>query len=279
MKDGSLFCYSCGEEVRMVPDYEPELDDLEIKLSGKKEKPEIRTEVQRTFPEEEKKSGVRSSGWNYFIPAVVLFVALCALLVAYSSILKNQSPEEMLGNGQEEHHPLVRSPQFSIPGGEYGYYLTVELTADEGETIFFTMDGSTPDEMSYVYREPIELSEGFTSIRALAMDENGNFSAVSDETYTVEFGIPDAPVIMPEGGEYRQEMYVKIIVPDGCTAYYTIDGSRPDESSEIYTGEFLMPSGVVTVKAVLENVNGSFSEVSSVLYYHAEAPEAEETAE
>ena len=30
IKEGCLFCHNCGEEVQIVPDYEPEFDDLRI---------------------------------------------------------------------------------------------------------------------------------------------------------------------------------------------------------------------------------------------------------
>ena len=48
--------------------------------------------------------------------------------------------------------------------------------------------------------------------------------------------------------------------------YYTLDGSDPTESSELYTGEFLMPTGTTIVNAMLEDENGNLSEVSSVIY-------------
>ena len=49
-------------------------------------------------------------------------------------------------------------------------------------------------------------------------------------------------------------------------AFYTLDGSDPTESSELYTGEFLMPTGTTTVRAMLEDEMGNLSGVSSVLY-------------
>ena len=49
-------------------------------------------------------------------------------------------------------------------------------------------------------------------------------------------------------------------------AYYTLDGSDPTVSSELYTGEFLMPEGTTTVRAMLEDETGTLSGVNSVLY-------------
>lgn len=249
----------------------------------KKEKTENRDRRKAAVSgnEKEKISVRQLVSWPYFFPTVMLFVAMCTLLAAYTTVLENQAPEAMRENEQENPNliPRIQEPEFNLKGGEYGYYVTIELTAGTGTQIYYTMDGSVPDEMSYFYRSPIDLSEGITVIRAVAMDENGNYSEIVEETYTLEFGAPDAPIISPEGGEYREEMYVKILVPDGCTAYYTLDGNPPTESSEIYTGEFLMPSGVTTVNAVLQNQKGAFSEVTSVLYYRIDPMEFEEPTE
>lgn len=285
IKEGCLFCYSCGEEVRMVPDYEPELEELELRLSEKQKRKKTIKEIeeQPSFQEAEKKkiSVKQIVRWPYFFPTVMLFVAMCTLVAAYSTVLESQAPEAMRENEQEDPGavPRIQAPEFNLEGGEYGYYLTIELTAGSGAEIYYTTDGTVPDETSCFYSSPIDLSEGVTVIRAVAMDENGNFSEIAEETYTLEFGAPDAPIILPDGGEYREEVYVKILVPDGCTAYYTLDGNSPTESSEIYTGEFLMPSGVTTVNAVLQNQKGAFSEVTSVLYYRINPEEFEEPTE
>lgn len=271
IKEGCLFCHNCGEEICIVPEYEPELEELKIGLSEEKKQPEPEKETKPPVQNTEKKKiqfrqMIRSP---YFVPLLMLFAVMCALIVLYNSVLKSQSPGGMLENGKKEEHlsGQIPPPSFSMDGGEYGYYLSIELSAEEGDRIFYTTDGSEPDEESFSYHGPIEISEGVTVVRAFAMDEDGNASEAAEETYMVEFGAPDAPIVSPDSGEYRGEVYVKILVPEGCTAYYTLDGSEPMEYSEIYTGEFLMPSGVTTVKAVLENGKGVFSDVTTVLYY------------
>ena len=148
----------------------------------------------------------------------------------------------------------------------YTYYISVKLTAKTDGTIYYTLDGSTPNESSYCYEKPIELQEGTTVVRAFVIDADGNSSDIASEVYEVEFGAPDQPIIFPASGEYAGEHYVRILVPDDCVAYYTLDGTVPTTSSEIYTGEFLMPTGTTTVCAILEDENGVMSEVSTVVY-------------
>lgn len=289
IREGCLFCHKCGEEVQIVPDYEPELDDLQIKISEKKkkEKKEIifPEDVQKKEKEQEQKKrpGVRIwffnvLHWRYFAPAMLLLVGLTAFAAAYISVIEKQSPEAMqnLEENTEPEPVFVKPPVFAPPGGEYGYYLSVELLAEEGEKIYYTTDGTVPDESDILYESLIELEEGITVIRAMALDENGNASEVSEEVYDLEFGYPDAPLIFPETGEYIGETYVRIEVPAGCAAFYTLDGSEPTENSEIYTGEFLMPEGPVTVKAILIDRKGRFSEITSVDYHCTNEEETEE---
>ena len=94
---------------------------------------------------------------------------------------------------------------------------------------------------------------------------------ISSEVYELEFGAPDKPTIFPESGEYVGEHYIRILVPNDCIAYYTLDGTLPNESSEIYTGEFLMPTGTTTVQVIVKDENGVTSEMSQVTYVCTDA--------
>lgn len=270
IKEGCLFCHNCGEAVQIVPDYEPEFDDLQIRLARAQTK-SVKVPKAKSSEEavEDKKQTLKKVNWMYVLFCAVILLGVFAFGMAYGSVLKNQEPTAMQQTkpSASKHEKVHLSrPEFSLPGGEYSYYISVALSSEEGNSIYYTLDGSTPDETSLEYTQPIALEEGTTVIRSFAMDENGNSSEVASEVYTVEFGAPDKPTIFPDSGDYTGEKYVKILVPDRCVAYYTLDGSDPTESSEIYTGEFLMPEGVTTVRAVLQDENGALSEISTVVY-------------
>ena len=272
IKEGCLFCHNCGEAVQMVPDYEPVLDDIQIRIAQAQTKiPTIPTVEQLEEKTEEKIEQIKKINWK--IPAAVAVVALgiLAFVISYGSVLKSQNPGAMQQQEKEEMISEsvttdVSEPEFSLPGGEYAHYIFVEITAKSPGTIYYTLDGTTPSEASACYLSPIKLVEGTTVVRAFVIDQNGNSSDISSEVYVLEFGALDPPTIIPQSGDYIGENYVKILVPDGCMAYYTLDGSDPTESSELYTGEFLMPTGTTTVRAMLEDAMGNLSGVSSVLY-------------
>lgn len=78
----------------------------------------------------------------------------------------------------------VTAPVFSPEGGEYTSEQTVTLTADDGCTIFYTTDGSMPATESIRYTDPITISET-TTIKAIAVDTNGESSNVATAKYTL----------------------------------------------------------------------------------------------
>lgn len=270
IKEGCLFCHNCGEAVQMVPDYEPEFDELEIEISKKKETQiVVKTETVKPEAKKEEKEPVKKSHWKLIVVIISVIFGLAAFYFSYSAVLQKQEPDAMQQNEspiETEPAVYVPKPKFSLAGGEYSYYISVEILSDVKGTVYYTLDGSAPNENSHIYEGSIALEEGTTVIRTFVMDVDGNSSEIASEVYEIEFGAPDAPTIFPETGDYIGEQYVRILVPEGCVAYYTLDGTDPTESSELYTGEFLMPTGTTIVQAMLEDENGALSEISSVLY-------------
>ena len=81
-----------------------------------------------------------------------------------------------------------------------------------------------------------------------------------------------APVITPEGGtsnKHFESFNVTITAAEGCTIYYTTDGSTPTISSTPYSVPFLLPYGSepTTVKAIAVDGQGTVSAVASMTYY------------
>lgn len=274
IKEGCLFCHNCGEAVQIVPDYEPEMDDLQIRLAKAQTMlPNKPTRRQIEEKAEESMEAIRKLNWKKIGAGLIVALGLLAFGIAYTYVLKNQEPGAM--QQAEEQIPVrenvfVARPEFNLSGGTYSYYISVELKTETDGTIYYTLDGSVPDENSYRYEKPISLPEGTTVIRAFAIDQDGNSSDIVSNVYEVEFGAPDKPAIIPDSGEYVGEVYVRILVPEDCHAYYSLDGSIPTESSELYTGEFLMPSGTTTLQAVVVDENGMYSEISRVEYHRVQ---------
>lgn len=166
---------------------------------------------------------------------------------------------------------ITSEPEFSLEEGTYSEVQEVALSAENGETIYYTTDGSEPSaESGTQYAEPILLqTEGTTEIRAIAVNSQGIPSVAVSRTYTIEFPIVDAPAVTPSTGQYSSGEQITITVPEGYTAYYTTDGTDPDPSTaQQYTGPVSMPENTqTTFKAILvNNENGKSTDITTRSY-------------
>ena len=87
-------------------------------------------------------------------------------------------------------HLTVNAPTFSVDGGYYAEDQTVTITCTtEGASIYYTTDGTTPTASSSPYTSAVFLSEGQTTLKAIAL-KDGVSSAVTSATYTIGPNMP-----------------------------------------------------------------------------------------
>ena len=80
----------------------------------------------------------------------------------------------------------VATPTFSPEGGTYTEAQTVTISCDtQNVDIYYTTDGSTPDDESTQYNGSITVSESMT-IKAIAYDSDDNASSVATAVYTIQ---------------------------------------------------------------------------------------------
>ena len=160
------------------------------------------------------------------------------------------------------------APKFSLDDGEtFDDVQQLSLESSE-KAVYYTTDGSDPfySDTRTEYKEPIQISEGETVVKAVSVNKKNIPSLTVTKTYTVELPIEAAPAISPSTGQYDEPKEITIVVPDGYTAYYTMDNSEPTENSEVYVGPISMPEGSTIFKAVLINGKGRLSGVTTRNY-------------
>ncbi len=81
----------------------------------------------------------------------------------------------------------VAQPQFSVAAGSYSASFDLELNAD-GNDIYYTLDGTEPDENSTEYTEAIPVKASVL-VKAIAVDSNGESSSVAEANYEVASNI------------------------------------------------------------------------------------------
>lgn len=184
------------------------------------------------------------------------------------SVLLRDCEDESVLRAVEDY--VSYAPEFSPEEGVYSEVQEISITSETDGEIYYTLDGTDPTvETGTKYTEPILLeSEGETEIRAIAVNSKGIPSAVVSGTYTIEFPIADAPAVAPSTGQYTEPQQITITVPEGYTAYYTMDGSTPTTASTQYTGPVTMPENAQTIfNAILvNNNNGKATEVTTRNY-------------
>ena len=114
-------------------------------------------------------------------------VAVGDIVVVYGNLTKYGSTYEFAQGCQlvSLTHPagFVEAPTFSPAAGTFTEPQSVTLSClTEGATIYYTLDGSEPDDESFTYTEPIYISST-TTINAIAY-LNGDASNVATATYT-----------------------------------------------------------------------------------------------
>lgn len=160
---------------------------------------------------------------------------------------------------------LVYPPTFSLEEGVFDDVREVSLSAEDGK-IFYAIENDS-DELDYEeYINPVQISDGEIVVVAIVENELGITSVPLSKKYQVELPVEGAPIVTPSTGQYTAEIDISVQVPAGYTAYYTMDGSTPDESSKVYEKSFAMPEGSTVLSVVLINGSGKKSDVTKRNY-------------
>jgi hypothetical protein len=152
---------------------------------------------------------------------------------------------------------------FSVVGGVFNNDISLVLSCPlSGVSIYYTTDGSTPDETDTLYSGAISISEN-TTVKAKAYKAGYSASVVVSEVYQFVCAVPTANYA---SGTYPAEIDVELsCATTGATIYYTTDGSTPDAGDTEYTVAFEVAVDT-TVKAIAIKTDYSDSSVLTLLY-------------
>ena len=89
-------------------------------------------------------------------------------------------------------YPTIDAPEFSAESGFYDDEFRLELSAQKGTVIRYTLDGSIPDENSTEYTEPIEIKDRSGDDNLYSALREVSVELLSYINY--KYRIPDSPV-------------------------------------------------------------------------------------
>jgi hypothetical protein len=160
----------------------------------------------------------------------------------------------------------VDSPRVNVDSGAYEQILSLTLETEKGGEIYYTLDGSKPEEKGIYYEEPIELGNGDHSLRAVVKNSYGIYGEELRAEYHISSAAPLEPTVEPVSGTYTMAQMIQVEAEEGCTVYYTTDGSVPTTDSRKYTGSLPMPLGESSYGFVAVNEQGVMGEVTWCQY-------------
>lgn len=201
--------------------------------------------------------------------------------------LAAEAPNSAIAAMLDEY--LVDTPYLVLTPGVYDAGQMLSITSERGNTIYYTLDGSSPEENGISYTSPIVLEQGYLySVRAACKNERGAYGeeAVGDYQiginavpYAAETGgtgetgaaseeLVDGPQIYPESGTYTSQQQITIDVPLGYQAYYSWSQGTAltPQNGTLYTGGITMPEGSSVLSVILTDANGNSSEVKQANY-------------
>lgn len=364
MKEGQLYCEHCGEEIRIVPEFEPEIENsirktlsdvaTEIMVPVKEKEteepaPKRKKRSRTAGPKKKKKPVFRFLMWifaagilffavkgvSYFLPDFQYKKAVNALekgrceeaagyferalelspanvsylnglsgcyyamgefqeaericletialdgsnadayrrlVTIYESQEQYEKISELIQNCNDREirnqylDYMANPPETDMKGGTYQEIISVKLICNGTGTVYYTLDGSQPDEKSEIYTLPLLMDAGPHMIKAFFVNQYGVKSPVMTEEYYIDVVLPDAPVVMPDSGTYQSPTLIEVEIPQDCTVYYTTDRSEPDSGSTLYTEPVWMPVGNSQFRFVAITPGGVCSEIMERRY-------------
>lgn len=97
---------------------------------------------------------------------------------------------------------VVEKPVITPAGGNFTAPVNVSISVPANTSVYYTTDGSTPKATSTSYTAPFTLNtDGTTTVKAVAIDADGNASAVEQQTFTIDLpGINESIFTEPFNG-------------------------------------------------------------------------------
>ena len=150
---------------------------------------------------------------------------------------------------QEGSGPVIATPTFSPAAGTYTEAQSVSISCEtQGTTIYYTTDGSDPDDESTEYTGSITVSET-TTIKAIAIDGDDNTSSIATATYNILTPMTIA--------EVRAQGTGSVFTSGTVTSCVGTTGYIQDATAAICVyGTALTVGDNITVQGTLSDYNG-----------------------
>lgn len=157
---------------------------------------------------------------------------------------------------------IIDAPQFNPISGSYGDDVELKLSSSSDYDIYYTLDGTDPMRNGELYKKPIIITEGTTTVTAICVSEDDKYGLVGSATYSVKYNNPGYPVVSPSSGTYGEGTKITIsALSDGAQIFYTWDGTDPTVDSAEYFEPIDIPYGNNILSVIVIDKHGLTSDI------------------
>lgn len=269
-----LYCENCGEEISIVPLFEPEveteIDEHLNKISS--ELMAVNTNAVKTKTVKKKK---------HYLAMVLILVIISMFAAIAGLIYLNNSPVYHVNQGNrlansEKYMDAVQCYEKALtknPENPVDIYMCLmrcyEKLGYEGQyeeyLIRIIESGQKTDEQEIAaYTRLIRLYEQGNSYQTInSLLNKCNNDKIREQFKEFMVGMP---VFSHEEGVYNKIVPLKLSSPDGHNIFYTLDGTMPNEKSQLYKETIFLEDGVYEFHAICIDEHGVKGETVSRKY-------------
>lgn len=290
LEEGHLICEKCGEEIRIVPDFEPEIENSitetlstlaalqEGEDTDHRPQGDGKSEAEQSEPQQEEED-VEDDRKIWVIVSIVIILAVT--LIAYGAYAYHiRTVDYRIGRAREYAANENYADAIACLEDAYEDYPDVaQLLFLEADYYYLQQDHvSAVSVLSRIIGRgdfPYEdLEEAYDKIVTIYAND-GMYSEINEllqacpepdivNMFQSYLALP--PEFSYVEGSYAEVIPLKLSSNTAGTIYYTMDGSKPTRESQIYTAPLFLESGEYTVSAFFVNDYGIESEVASKTY-------------
>lgn len=262
MPDGVLYCTKCGEEIHIVPYFEPELEtELDENLHRISDEAFNRHPEKLSGKTKRKKHYLR---WVIVLVIISMFSGGVALGYLLNSPLYHLNRANMLMT-QNEYKEAVYFYEKALNGdvdNQTEIYLYLircyeELGYDgkyeEYLLKLIAKGDASESQLLTAYTKLINLyleGKSYQTINTLLKNCKNDRIVALYQIYMVA-----PPIFSHSEGSYSEIIPLKISSSDGHKIQYTINGGSPVEEGEVYKEPIFLENGIYEIRAVCINEN------------------------
>lgn len=296
IEEGKVYCPVCGNEVRIVPDYnafEEEIitefidNDIPNIATQKKDtsshsQTNITTNTLKTKDINTKKPMHKAKRASSKLKKIVIFwsiVSIITVLITCSIVYYNMTNSftYLYNKGaacenQKKYKQAISYYNKALMKNENSIDTRLSLAQDyilvkdkKHATSMLLSTLSIDKNNKVVYKQLLTIyaeEKKYAQIKAL-------YQTAPNETIKALFldYMVESPTIDTDPGVYHKEISLKLKSPGKDEIYYTLDGSDPIQNGDLYISSILLDTdGYYDVKAVCKNEKGIYSSIKSYEY-------------